>query len=322
MDQQPAEQPQEQLSESTNVNTGRREQIPQGSIVPDAQLSPPKKTPNKKLVIGIFAAVLLLVGGTVSAIVINKKKPVQTPTLAQSAQQQTPTKDVTQKQVTNTTPTTNPSKATQEDPYTQQAPESLTTFYDGVVGSSDITDNSNVFITVSHPKNWTVFRRNWNSKTGTYSAAYIEVTKGKYLHIAWVDGVGGDCQANTDGYTLVKKLPTQDSELFFTEYTTGKSDTSSGSLNGFMSLEGFGSKRNYLGERLTAEQIAKHESLKAGEGSNNTCVLASYPYAVGKVMIALTDSNKPSFKSNVKWSDIQDDADIVAMLQSLKVYKK
>jgi len=191
--------------------------------------------------------------------------------------------------------------------YYLQEPSETTTVYAQTYNktTAKYDENKSAYVTVMHPEDWAVYKRDADQEEDDPFVGYIIKSPNEhFLHIFNQGGSGGDCQSNTKSYTLTKKLPTQTADLSFTAYD-----------NGNLSLEGFGTQR--LGYKSTT--LAKHEALKEGESNTDTCNLSFYSVVLNYMSISASSSTKSELASNLKWDDIKEDTDFVAMLQSLKV---
>jgi type II secretory pathway pseudopilin PulG len=179
--------------------------------------------------------------------------------------------------------------------------------YDATVEGSTLTESTSSYMTLQIPASAVVYKLE-PTKENPFRKYMIKTTNGKYVHIFDVGGVGGDCPPNTTSYTLVKKLPTATSNLFFTQYEIdGK--------QGDLLLEDFSRSP------FPSDTSSRHFALKEGESNTDACNLSFYQKIFDYVHFSISDVEKASLASTFSWDDVKDDKDFVAMLQSLKVVK-
>jgi len=257
-----------------------------------------------------FGAYFVIKRQNTSKTVTNSDANKTTPSADISNKTKTPAADTKK----NDTATVAPNRGT----YSLQAPESTTKIYDTVDDKTTGKpgDSSSVYVSVTHPMNWEVYKKpRYQEPSDPEAALYIKSPSGHYFHMsAGTGGSGGDCQPNEGPYTLSKKLPTQDSNLFFTEYSVAGNAAYSN-----IGLESFSAKDRY--DFGNPASLNKHFLLKEGQTNTNLCNLSYYQKPVGFIKVSVRNNNVDELASNLKWSDIKDDTEFVAMIQSLTVHK-
>ena len=263
-------------------------------LPPSMQAKTPKK--SKKGIFIALAIFIVLLGGGATAYLLTKDKP----------------EVATKKSVTNTEVSDTETQKSIIIPYSGtyylQEPSETTTVYAAAYDkvTAKHIDDKNAYVTVTHPKDWAVYKKDRNQDSEDSFVGYIiQSPSGHDLHIFDQGGVGGDCPPNTESYTLTKKLPTQTANQFFTAYDAYD--------NGYLSLEGFGDQRP--GRVVDS----KHDELKEGESNTDTCNIGFYSIVLNSIMVSITSSNNDQFARKLKWDEVKGDTDFVAMLQSLKV---
>jgi len=155
-------------------------------------------------------------------------------------------------------------------------------------------------VSVKHPSSWEVSNKTEDAGYGDgsmKSVAYIKSGKGNYLHITDVSGVGGSCDPDTDSYKLIKRLGTNVTNHYFSEYEIA-------------------GRKEYLG-LADLSKSPEIKNMKEGETRTNTCDLANYSFIKGSLYASIAKSSKSSLASDVPYSELKDDPDFIAMLQSL-----
>lgn len=161
---------------------------------------------------------------------------------------------------------------------------------------------------VTHPASWEVKEEPEELAPGvTLSNTTITSAKGNTLRLAGNAGVGGDCDADNYSFTLTQKLSTATSGIFFTEYTTTSPN---------FPLSG-------LSIDTTDFDVAnKQVGAKGNDVCTNKIGFYSIVGELGKAeneVFVIVGSPKSLDPNQTKYSDIEDDTEFIAMLQSLKV---
>ena len=170
--------------------------------------------------------------------------------------------------------------------------------------SVSILTQGSTQVSVIHPKEWSISKKTVEESGWTSKKETVKSPKGHYLHLFNSSGVGGDCQDDTYEYTLVKKIPTQSPDIYFTEYQTNAPGYTQA-----LRIEDF---KNRATQNTTQNE---------GDKGTNVCRMQSYS-AVGKgaensVFVTLSSKETPDLSGDLKYSDIESDTEFVAMLQSL-----
>lgn len=173
---------------------------------------------------------------------------------------------------------------------------------DALVTTTIKTSGTGSFaVSVKHPSTWEVSNTSEDAGYGDGSQrtiAYIKSDKGHYMNIRDVSGVGGSCDPDTQTYTLVKRFNTGVADHYFSEYDSD-----------VLTLEDLSEKTNI-------------KSMKEGDTRTNTCERAGYPFVNGSLYVTISSSASKSLVGDLHYSDIKDDPDFIAMMQSLAVSQK
>lgn len=163
-------------------------------------------------------------------------------------------------------------------------------------------------VSVVHPKEWEVTTTKLEEEGWTSKKTLIKSPKGHYMQIFNSSGVGGTCEPDNYEYTLVKKIETTSPDIYFTEYKTDKP----GFTQALM-VEDF------------KNRPSKNTTQKEGDKGVDVCSISSYSRigdsAENSVFITLSSKDKVDLAGDLKYSDIQDDKEFIAMLESLFVNK-
>lgn len=170
-------------------------------------------------------------------------------------------------------------------------------------------------VTVEHSSSWKV--EDTTTEYGpenplTLPSKEITSAKGNTLRLYTTPGVGGDCDNDEIPFTLVHKLATKTNEVYFTEY---KMEDSSYPTTGFRidnSIVDVGNvEAGYTNTGVCQNRIGNYSSVSKGgnTGSENDVFIK----IIGK---GITDDD---FGQYTTYDEIKDDAEFIAMLQSLKV---
>ncbi len=158
-------------------------------------------------------------------------------------------------------------------------------------------------VEVTHPTTWLVTQN--TNESGAISIT-ITSTLGNILVFRGKPEVGGACTADNYAFTLTQKIPTATPNLFFSEYTT----TSPEFLETGLSID------------TSKFDIANKQ---VGDTGKDVCSnkIGYYPI-VGKLddpdsKIYVSVTSPKANQRNTRFSDISDDTEFIAMLQSLNV---
>ena len=188
------------------------------------------------------------------------------------------------------TPSTD-TKDTQSSSSSQKAESTVTS-----LTTTDSPNDQNGTVSFTHPSSWDVTKE--TDQYGT-EKTIIKSPLGNTIEMYRSEGVGGSCDDDTDTYTLVKKLKTQNSSYVFTEYETPAS---------------WGDEALRL-EANFDKKLAAHQALTEGKSNTGVCQnLFSYPIAKD---IYITIKNASG--DEARYSDIEDDAEFITALQSFDV---
>jgi hypothetical protein len=165
-----------------------------------------------------------------------------------------------------------------------------------------------------HPASWEVTTDEDVPEGATsYSlkTMIIASPSGHYLHIYDRDGIGGNCDANSDAYTLYKEVATKTPNMYFKDFSVPSNV--------------FQNHKFVVETEGRYSELAEHEALKEGESSSNTCNIAGFSTIGGSgVFLQITSSKDLSTSHNTRigWDDIKDDAEFVKMIQSMVAVDK
>ncbi len=225
------------------------------------------------------------------------------------------------------TPTTTPTTATPSYPqeiarpdYTPYKLKSATpgkiTVYD--FNPDDITTppykvDKNTYVTFDNPKGWAVYESVADGDADPFVDTLVYVSPELFVHIDQISGVGGSCDENTDSYTLLKKLATKNSDLYFVEYKYSDQTTSKLKLENFNAT----SRTDYYTDQAAIAAVNHHLGLKEGQSNTNDCLIGAYSFATNSLYVTVSNKTVGSLGSSVTWDDIKNNSDLVTFLQSM-----
>lgn len=170
-------------------------------------------------------------------------------------------------------------------------------------------------VTVEHPSTWKV--EDTTTEYGpenplTLPSKEITSSKGNTLRLYTTPGVGGDCPLDNDSFTLVQKLVTKTDGVYFTEYTIEDSTYPTTGLKiDSSNIDIDKVEIGYKGTGVCQSRIGFYSVVYSGEegGSEN------------EIFVEIVGAGKPddAIGRYTTYEEIKDDAEFIAMLQSLKV---